>query len=320
MNLNQKYRPQQFSNVVGQDIIVNTLQKEIETNNLAPAYLFVGKSGSGKSTSARIMGFAINAHTIEIDAASHNNAEEMRILVDTIKQRPLDKDYCLVILDEAHILSSQAVQTLLLTLESPPSYVIFILCTTEVDKIPQTIYNRCEVFNFTPISPALIEKRLEYICSKEGLSYDKNTLSLISLAAEGSMRQAITYLEQGKSGNIKELLLASSFDTCMDMIYAVCDKDIKTIAELPNKINDINKFVNQLFSFLLGVNVYLLTNNIVLAQIPTMYEEDIKKLSTYDKQIVVKMRKGLYELQFEGRNNPVLKQLLISMLIDIAEG
>ena len=217
MSLATKYRPKDFNEVVGQDIVVNTIKKELENNNIKQSYLFVGKSGCGKSTTARIIASKANGEITEVDAASNNSAESIKQLLDSVKTRPLFYKQHVVILDEIQCLSQQAIQKLLLTLEQPPKHLIFILCTTEVDKIPQTIYNRCEVFEFVNVPADKIIQRLMYICDKENFVYNEEALKMIARLADGSMRQAISYLEQCSSSDItidtvKQILLADSYD------------------------------------------------------------------------------------------------------------
>ena len=153
MDLANKYRPQKLDDVVGQSAITKVLKNELKNNKLRQQYLFVGNTGSGKTTTARILAKAVNGQVFEIDAASHSGVEDIRALIETITIRPMGVDHTVVILDEVHGLSNKAVQTLLLTLEKPPKHVIFILCTTEADKVPDTIKNRCECESIEDIWP-----------------------------------------------------------------------------------------------------------------------------------------------------------------------
>ena len=213
MNLNQKYRPQTFNDVVEQEQTTHLLTTEIENNTLKPAYLFVGKSGSGKTTLAKIFANSINAFKIEIDAASNNSADKLRSILEELKHKQLHYDKTVLILDELHVLSNVAYQTLLTTMEQPPSHAIIIGCTTEADKIPKTIYNRCEVFTFYPITTNGIFQRLKYIADKEGFTYEEKALNYIAKQSNGSLRQAITFL-----ASLSVCFLYLSISSCKSLL------------------------------------------------------------------------------------------------------
>lgn len=324
MSLATKYRPADFNEVVGQDNVIKTLIAEVLDHNVKQAYLFVGKTGSGKTTTARILAHKIDSHIIEIDAASNNSVESIRTLLDSVKTRPLTHDYTVVILDECHTLSQVAVQTLLKTLEQPPKHLVFILCTTEVDKVPQTIYNRCEVFEFVNVPIEKIQERLRYICSKEHFEYKAEAVNMIAKLSDGSVRQAISYLEQCSSlpitvETVKQVLLADSYDNYLNLVYAILDKEYDTIVQLVQNVNNIDKYVTGLFSFVLDISIYLSTKNTKLINVPDVYTEDFDKLTNKDVVKINKLRNILLDLQFEGRDNPILKQLLIACLYKFME-
>lgn len=319
MSLATKYRPTTFEEVIGQETIVDSLKN----SDIKQSYLFVGKTGCGKSSCARILAKTINAHVIEIDTASTNSAESMRNLIDSVKQKPITNDYIVVILDEVHCISQQASQVLLLTLEQPPKHLIFILCTTEVDKIPKTIYNRCTVYEFTPISGDKIKERLEEICKQENLKYEDNALWVIAHRADGSMRQAISYLEQCSykditADNVKSILVADSFDTYLNLFYAIVDNNIKDIVTIVNRVSNIDKFTEQFFCFILDMSIYIKTNNMELTDIPYIYKTDFDDFNAMDKQFAEILKDELLKLQYEGRNSPILKNLLIAVLMKIS--
>lgn len=324
MSLATKYRPKGFSEVAGQDNVVETLVTEVTSGNVKQAYLFVGRSGGGKTTVARILANAVNSFVIELDAASNGSVESIRNLLTAVKTRPIGHEYTVVILDEAHSISQAAAQSLLLTLEQPPKHLIFILCTTEVDKIPQPIYNRCEVFEFVNISVEQIKNKLQYICIEEQFEYSVEALLTIAKLADGSMRQAITYLEKCSSsiigvGNVKQILLADSYDNYLNLIYAVFDEKHEVVAQLVQNVNNIDKYVAGLFSFILDIDIYMATKNSKLIDTPEVYIEDFNNFSKGEVIQIKKLRNILLDLQFKGRNNPILKQLLIATLYKFME-
>jgi len=320
MNLNQKYRPQSFSEVVEQSHITSILQKELAENSVKPAYLFVGKTGGGKSSTSRILAKELNAYTIEIDSASHGSADDIRQLVDTVKLKPIDKDCILVILDECHTISSAGFSALLLILEQPPKFVHFILCTTEAQKVPETIKNRCEVFEFTPVSKEGIATRLKQIANKENIPYNDLGIDYLATIADGSVRQAITYLEQytGELEAIKKYRQVDKYDFFLNLIFAVSDKNYSEIVKIVNS-SDF-KFVESLFSFVLSADIICKTGKDIFGNVPNVFVTDILKVSDKDKETIKALRNVLLNLQYEGRNNPIIKQLLVAELYQMMEG
>lgn len=204
MNLATKYRPKKFENIVCQDNVKIVLQNQIDTNEFKQAYLFCGSAGTGKTTSARIFANEINkgeGRIIEIDGASNNGVDNIRNLIDNCKMKSLDGTYKVFIIDEVHMLSIGAFNALLKILEEPPKGTIFILCTTDPQKIPATILSRVQRFDFKRIPTQRIMNRLTYIIEKENqtrteqIEYTEEALQYIAQLAEGGMRDAITKLD-----------------------------------------------------------------------------------------------------------------------------
>lgn len=220
MSLYSKYRPKDWNSVVGQDLIVTILKANLEQNSTSHAYIFTGSRGTGKTTSARIFAKAINCtdlqngnpchkcdncqafdagnmlDVIEIDAASNTGVENVRDLIEKAKFEPTQGKYKIYIIDEVHMLSTGAFNALLKTLEEPPKHVKFILATTEIHKVPETILSRVHRFDFHKISEEKIVKRLQFVCDSEGISYEEKTLETLAKIARGGMRNALTLLEQ----------------------------------------------------------------------------------------------------------------------------
>ncbi len=218
--LYRKYRPKVFSDVVGQEHIVSTLRKEIETGKVSHAYLFTGSRGTGKTSCAKILSKAVNClhpvdgnpcneceickgidsgailDVVEIDAASNNGVDSIRDIRDEINFTPASCKYRVYIIDEVHMLSIGAFNALLKTLEEPPAHVKFILATTEVHKLPVTIVSRCQRFDFKRVTPESMKKRMEFIADSEGFTADDEALSLIARIADGGMRDALSLLDQ----------------------------------------------------------------------------------------------------------------------------
>ena len=216
----RKWRPQKFSELIGQEHIVRTLTNAIEFNRISHAFLFSGTRGVGKTTTARILARVLNCekgptiqpcgicslceeitqgHCVdvqEIDGASNNKVEEVRELIDNVQYATSSARYKVYIIDEVHMLSKSAFNALLKTLEEPPPRVTFIFATTELIKIPETILSRCQCFEFKPLSNIQITKQLEMICEQEGIQIDAKGLEEISKVGAGSMRDAQSLLDQ----------------------------------------------------------------------------------------------------------------------------
>lgn len=204
MNLATKYRPKKFGDLVCQDNVKIVLQNQIDLNEFKQVYLFCGSAGTGKTTSARIFANEINkgeGRIVEIDGASNNGVDNIRNLIDNCKMKSLDGTYKVFIIDEVHMLSIGAFNALLKILEEPPKGTIFILCTTDPQKIPATILSRVQRFDFKRIPTQRIMNRLTYIIEKENqtrteqIEYTDEALQYIAQLAEGGMRDAITKLD-----------------------------------------------------------------------------------------------------------------------------
>lgn len=226
--LYRKWRPQVFSDVAGQPHVTDTLRRELQEGRLSHAYLFTGSRGTGKTTCAKILAKAVNClhpvdgnpcneceickgidsgsilDVIEIDAASNNGVDNIRDLREEANFTPVAAKYRVYIIDEVHMLSIGAFNALLKTLEEPPSYVLFILATTEVHKLPATILSRCQRFDFRRIPPEDIAARLEYVAGQEGMTLEHNAALLIARIADGALRDALSILDQcaGRSKQI----------------------------------------------------------------------------------------------------------------------
>lgn len=218
--LYRKFRPQEFEDVKGQEHIVTTLKNQIKADRIGHAYLFCGTRGTGKTTVAKIFAKAVNCehpvdgspcgqcpacqgiaagtsmNVIEIDAASNNGVDNIRQIREEVSYRPTEGKYKVYIIDEVHMLSAGAFNALLKTLEEPPAYVIFILATTEAHKIPITILSRCQRYDFHRISIDTITDRLAELMRTEQVDVEERALRYVAKAGDGSMRDALSLLDQ----------------------------------------------------------------------------------------------------------------------------
>lgn len=284
------WRPQKFADMVGQEVVTRTLKNALITKQTSHAYLFTGPRGTGKTSAAKIFAKAVNCHylkdgepcnecatcraitdgnlndVIEIDAASNNGVEEIRDIRDKAKYAPTEADYKVYIIDEVHMLSTGAFNALLKTLEEPPTNVIFILATTEPQKIPLTIISRTQRFDFKRITPTQSYDRMVYILEQKGIEYDPKALSIIAKAAEGGMRDALSILDQVISfGNEtvtmdNALLVTGSVNQQLldQYLTQIFEKDTPAALETLHQILDEGKDGQRLIEDLIAVERNLL--------------------------------------------------------------
>lgn len=259
--LYRKFRPTDFHDVKGQDHIVTTLKNQIKSGRIGHAYLFCGTRGTGKTTIAKILGKAVNCehpvdgspcnecetcrsiqngtsmNVIEIDAASNNGVDNIREIVEEVRYSPTEGRYKVYIIDEVHMLSTGAFNALLKTLEEPPSYVIFILATTEAQKIPITILSRCQKYDFKRITIDTISDRLTELLQAEGVEAEEKAIRYVARMGDGSLRDALSLLDQCIAFYYGEFL---TYDKVLEVLGAV---DIEVFARLLNAIskNDVSQ-------------------------------------------------------------------------------
>lgn len=251
--LYRKFRPDIFEDVKGQEHVVTTLRNQIKAERIGHAYLFTGTRGTGKTTIAKLFAKAVNCenpingspcgqcrscqtisagasvNVIEIDAASNNGVDNIREIIDEVSYSPVEGKYKVYIIDEVHMLSIGAFNALLKTLEEPPSYVIFILATTEVHKIPITILSRCQRYDFKRITIETISSRLRELMDKEHVDVEEKALKYIAKTADGSMRDALSLLDQCIAFHFGEEL---TYDKVLDVLGAVDTSVFARLLEL----------------------------------------------------------------------------------------
>ena len=288
--LYRKYRPADFNSVYGQEEVVTVIKNAIFSNKISHAYLFCGPRGTGKTTIAKIIAKLVNCERlengepcgkcyncvnfmnsndiVEIDAASNNGVDEIREIRDKINLVPSNAKYKVYIIDEVHMLTTQAFNALLKTLEEPPSHVIFILATTEPHKIPLTIASRCQKFRFSKINDSLIADRLREIASFENIEIDNDAIFEIARLADGGMRDAINILDQLVAYSNSKIMLddiykvngSVSYSDLYELLKAIIDNDKVKIIEFVDSIDkngkEIGKFVEEMIIFLKDVVLY----------------------------------------------------------------
>ena len=289
-SLSVAYRPRDWGSIVGQESIMLILKKQLSSNSFKNTYIFSGASGSCKTTTARIFANEINNHCgqpIEIDAASNNGVDNVRLISDGAKERSLDSEYKIYIIDEAHMLTNQAWNALLKIIEEPPKYTIFIFCTTDPQKIPDTIKNRCMRFNFTRIPSHQIKSRLEYVCSNEGYTNYDEACDYISRICKGEMRNALSLLETCVDysndltiDNVVKAIGNFSYDIYFNLVNAIIDGNIKDalqiIEDIYNEGNDLKHFINTFLEFILDCTKFIICDTIQVTKLPISVESQLK--------------------------------------------
>ena len=258
-----KYRPTTFDDLCAQDYVKTILTNQVERNEFQHSYLFTGSAGCGKTTSARIFANMINkgrGNPIEIDAASHSGVDEMRALVEDAKRKPIDCDYKVYIIDEVHSISSSAWQALLKLLEESPKYSIFIMCTTDPQKIPQTIISRVQQFNFRKLPVKVVADRLKYILDQEGITdYEESALSYLAKLGNGGMRASITLMDKclalAKRITLDDVMAVCgslSYDVFMHELKDILDFSmdaVRRISDIHNDGKDLKQFIKDFTKF-----------------------------------------------------------------------
>lgn len=300
-SLYRKYRPMRFEDVCGQQFIVKTLSNAIKNNKIGHAYLFCGTRGTGKTTIAKIFAKLVNClnpldnvpcgeceiclnentdeipDIIEIDAASNNGVDEIRELKNKIKLMPVMCKYKVYIIDEVHMLSTGAFNALLKTLEEPPEHVIFILATTEPQKLPITIISRCQRFDFKKINVLDISKRLKYISQKEGIDIDDEAIEEIAKLSEGAMRDAIGLLDQISSFADSKITVEDIYTirgsvsnrVLIELIEKYIDNDASSILSI---VDDI--YLSGKDFYRLSEDILVFYRNMLISKVAPSYFED----------------------------------------------
>ena len=291
-----KYRPKEFVDVCGQSSIIHIFQKQLELRQFKNTYLLSGPSGCGKTTIARIFARKINndiGNPIEIDAASNNGVDNVKNIIKSANERALDGEYKIYIIDEAHMITIQGWNAFLKCLEEPPSKTIFIFCTTDPQKIPNTIINRMQRFAITKINTNQIMSRLEFICIQEGCTNYTDAIKYIADISDGGMRDAISNLEKCISYNsnldivnVLNCLGDNSYNTFFKLINNIIDGNEKNVLEILQDIYitgvDTKTFVDKFIDFCFDVTKYILFKNFNIIKIPSYMQQQLDSIINFD--------------------------------------
>lgn len=330
-----KYRPRTFEDVTEQYYIKSILENQIKTNSIKNAYLFCGGAGTGKTTTARIFANEINegqGNSIEVDAASNNGVEQVRTIIDDAKFKPLDSKYKVYIMDECHMLSTGAWNAMLKLLEEPPKTTIFILCTTDPQKIPATILSRVQRYDFQRISFDGIVNRLAYIITQERtennpIEFEKEALEYIAKIADGGMRDAISLLDKCLSfntnlsvKNVVDILGVSDYSSLNGLAHNIFEGHTKealnNIENIYRQGKDLKLYIKQFIQFILDICKYDLYKSYQYIQIPNIINLDEFRSISYEYKLLLldKMIELTNQIKYETNPKILIESNLILII------
>lgn len=337
MSLANKYRPKNFDAVSEQSLVVDILRKICSPDTLKfRNFLLIGPAGTGKTTLGRVIATALNGDTyepIELDAASHNGVDSVRDIIQQAASYPVGSKYKVFILDEVHAFSQQAWQVLLKTLEEGPARSVFVLCTTNPEKIPATILSRVQTFQLSKISLDGIIARLKYVIeqeNKEGrhITYEDSAISYIAKLANGGMRDALTtfekalaYSENITSEGLMKALNLPAYDDYFTLLANYAKHNNEEIAKLIHKVynSGVNfvKWFEGFHAFVINIVKYIFMQDIECTMIPAHYQEKVSNYGPKHSVICLKLANKLLKLNAELKTTSYLQEVALTYLCEI---
>ena len=328
-----KYRPSSFDDLCEQSEIRTILTNQLQTGDIRNAYLFTGPAGCGKTTSARIFANEINkglGSPVEMDAASNNSVDDVREIIQDAKTQSLDSEYKIYIMDEVHALSNNAWQAMLKLLEEPPKKSVFILCTTDPQKIPKTILSRVQRYDFQRISQQGIHNRLVKILGDEGYTVDTidyGAIEYIAKIADGGMRDAITMLDKCLAysqeltvENVVKALGLADYDVMFELSSAILNKDSQKVLETINTLyadgKGLKTFIRTFTDFVLDICKYEVTQSYDFIKIPKHYDlSEAYSIGSKDYAYFHRLLDALVQLNERLRWDSTPKSTIESVLL-----
>ena len=356
--LYRRFRPQRFEDILGQDHIIPILKREIETGNISHAYLFSGPRGTGKTTAAKVFAKAVNCENpkggeacmkcpaclsesngtipniIEIDAASNRGIDEIRQLRENISFLPSNAKYRVYIIDEVHMLTTEAFNALLKTLEEPPEHIIFIFATTEVYKILPTILSRCQRFDFKRIPNSIIKQNLEKIFGEIGIAYEQQALDIIADSADGGMRDALSIAdkvlaassgEEIRSETVQKVLGLMGQDDVFKIAEAISDSDasgaFKALSEAMEAGSDVENITDGLTEYFRNLMIFISVSDYkTILYKGEKYFESLKRSSVnVNSELLVAFMRELTKIKADGRYITNTRFLLETTILKLCD-
>lgn len=336
--LYRKYRPQKFDEVIGQDHITAVLKNSLENDSISHAYIFAGGRGTGKTSVARIFAKALGTSQndlYEIDAASNRGIDDIRAIRDAVHTLPFESKYKVYIIDEAHMLTKEAWNALLKTLEEPPKHVLFMLATTEFEKIPETILSRCESFSFKKPNQKVLSEVIQKTAKKENVKITDDAVALIALLADGSFRDSHGILQKiinfcgGQKievNLVEEITGAPKTKFVMDFLDSLAKKDlvkaISILQTLEKENSDIKAFGKLLLDRIRAVILVRIDKELSKQIVDSLGEDSYKQISEYaenykniNSEMCLRFLKAVGEIDF----SPIATLPLEIVLSEIGE-
>ncbi len=338
--LARKYRSSTFDELIGQDVLVKTLTNAINTNRLAHAYIFTGIRGVGKTSTARIFAKALNClgadgkatgpqtkpcgvcencraiaedrhiDVIEMDAASNTGVDDIREIIDGVQYKPSSARYKVYIIDEVHMLSKNAFNALLKTLEEPPPYVIFIFATTEIRKVPATVLSRCQRFDLRRVDIETLSNHFKHVCELENVKIDDDSINIIAKTADGSVRDGMSFLDQVISNcegeitvdKVSKILGLASKGIIFELYDAILTADIQHAVEIIDKQYDLGVDPVLILTDLLEITHYITRvkitpSSVSLIPVPPAEQEKISQMS---KDLSIATLSRIWQMLLKG--------------------
>lgn len=336
-SLYRKYRPGKFKDIIGQEHIVSTLKGSLKEKSLSHAYLFCGSRGTGKTSIARILADEIGTSLNdlhEIDAASNRGIDDIREIRESVESLPFDSKYKVYIIDEVHMLTKEAFNALLKTLEEPPAYVVFILATTEFEKLPETIVSRCQTFHFKKPNQAILTKMVQNIAKEEGFELENSSANLIALIGDGSFRDTLGVLQKVISssddkkievGEVEKITGAPRGELVRQVLSSVSERNTA------NGLKAINKAVESNVDMLVFLKLILrLARFSILMRFGQkdnikndLSDEDLRLLEELnegeikaDSKVIIKLLTALEQMRFSSVPQLPLELAIIDLTED----